>query len=119
MRRRCKFSSHETVAPDALYTERDYQWLHAQCAADLFSLLYIFSEGSGREYDGEEHSAAWEAMCWLMNQAVPGGLSHWETGGDEEAEQARDDIAGKMTPEQIEKAQALAQECIHNEYKGC
>ena len=42
-----------------------------------------------------------------------------EAGGDEAAEQARDSIAEKMTPEQIEKAQALAQECVRKEYKGC
>jgi hypothetical protein len=76
-----KSKSTETVAPDALDAERNDQWPHAQCAADLFSFLYIFSEGAGRGYDGEEHSATWEGMCWLMDQAVPDGLSHSEAVG--------------------------------------
>ena len=39
--------------------------------------------------------------------------------GDDDAREARDDIAGEMTTAQIEKAQALAQECVRKEYKGC
>ena len=37
----------------------------------------------------------------------------------EDAKKGRDLVAKKMTPAQIEKAQALAEECIRNEYKGC
>ena len=39
--------------------------------------------------------------------------------GVEDAKKGRDLVAKKMTPAQIEKAQALAEECIRNEYKGC
>ena len=31
----------------------------------------------------------------------------------------RDDVARKMTPTQIEKAQNLARECVRQECKGC
>ena len=31
----------------------------------------------------------------------------------------RDDVAKKMTPSQLEKAQDLARECVAKKYKGC
>ena len=39
--------------------------------------------------------------------------------GDEDAKVNRDIIAGKMTPEDISKAQALARECVAKNYKDC
>ena len=39
--------------------------------------------------------------------------------GDDDAREARDDIAKEMTAARIEKAEQLARECIRNEYKGC
>jgi TPR repeat protein len=39
--------------------------------------------------------------------------------GDEHSAEWRDEIALKMTPEAIEKAQAMAQECISSGYKSC
>jgi len=42
-----------------------------------------------------------------------------EANGDDDAREAKDDIAKKMTPAQIEKAEALAQECVRKEYQEC
>jgi TPR repeat protein len=39
--------------------------------------------------------------------------------GEENSAKRRDDIAAKMTREAIEKAQAMAQECISSGYKNC
>jgi len=39
--------------------------------------------------------------------------------GNDNARENRDIVAKKMTPEQIEKAQALAKECLRSKYKDC
>ena len=39
--------------------------------------------------------------------------------GDDDAREARDDIAKEMTADQIEKAEQLARECVRKGYKGC
>jgi TPR repeat protein len=39
--------------------------------------------------------------------------------GAESSPKKRDGIAAKMTPEAIEKAQAMAQECLNSGYKNC
>ena len=41
------------------------------------------------------------------------------SNGHEGAGESRDALAKKMTPALIEKAQALARECVRKEYKGC
>ena len=41
------------------------------------------------------------------------------SSGDTEALEARDRTAQRMTPSQIEKAQALARECVRKNYKRC
>ena len=41
------------------------------------------------------------------------------SNGAENAAQRRDEIAAKMTREDISKAQAMAQECMSSDYKNC
>ncbi len=41
------------------------------------------------------------------------------SNGDQDSAEGRDDLAEKMTPEQIIEAQKLARECLAKNYKGC
>ena len=39
--------------------------------------------------------------------------------GDKDAIENRDEVAGEMTPSQLEKAQDLARECARKKYEDC
>jgi uncharacterized protein len=39
--------------------------------------------------------------------------------GSEKGKENRDNVAKKMTAEQIAEAQKLARECVNKNYKGC
>ena len=41
------------------------------------------------------------------------------SSGDKDASDERDEVAKKMTPAEIAKAEKLASECVAKEYKGC
>ena len=41
------------------------------------------------------------------------------SSGDKDAIENRDEVAGEMTPSQLEKAQDLARECVRKKYKDC
>ena len=41
------------------------------------------------------------------------------SSGDKGAIENRDEVAGEMTPSQLEKAQDLARECVRKKYKDC
>ena len=41
------------------------------------------------------------------------------SSGDKDAIENRDEVAGEMTPSQLEKAQDLARECVLKKYKDC
>ena len=41
------------------------------------------------------------------------------SGGSKNSSKSRDNVAKKMTPYQVEKAQKLARECVRKRYKGC
>jgi TPR repeat protein len=41
------------------------------------------------------------------------------SNGDQKAGEYRDSLAKKLTPQQLERAQQLARECVAKDYKGC
>ena len=74
---------------------------HASAQTNL-GLMYVNGTGVLQDYIRAH-------MWWNIAAA----------NGHDAARKNRDIVAKKMTPEQIEKAQALAKECLRKDYKGC
>ena len=66
--------------------------------------------GSMYEYGMAIHQDYVKAHMWY-NIGASSGTDFYKM--------LRDDMAKKMTPSQIEKAQELARECVAKDYKGC
>ncbi len=71
-------------------------------AMGTLSVTYLLGRGVPKDYV--------EAYKW-------GNLA--AANGNEKAAKLRDNLAKKMTPSQIEKAQDLSRECVKKKYKGC
>ena len=69
-----------------------------------FYLGFMYEVGQGVTQDYVR------AHMWLNISAM---------AGNEKAKTARDIVAKKMTPTQIEKAQEMAQRCMKSNYKNC
>ena len=107
-------------------------------AQSLLGLMYDFGNGVPQDYK--------EAVKWYRLAAVQGDafaqsslgdiyrggvgvlqdniISHmWynigAANGDKVRSTNRDSLAKKMTPESVQKAQAMARECINSGYKKC
>jgi len=71
-------------------------------AQNNLGLLYLNGEGVTQSKTN--------AYMWLHNAASQGvRLAKW----------SQDELEKKMTPEQVEKAQALARKCLAKKYKNC
>ncbi len=87
----------EAVKWFRLASEQDFQWAQ-------FSLGVMYANGDGVPKDNVL------AYMWANLAAAK---------GDEEGIGLRDNMAKKMTSEQILEAQKLSRECIAKDYKGC
>lgn len=54
------------------------------------------------------------AYLWVSLAAV-----HMKGDEQKQAEENRNDVAGRMTPEQITEAKRLTQQCMERKFKGC
>ena len=54
------------------------------------------------------------AYLWVSLAAV-----HMKGDERKQAEENRDDVARRMTPEQIAEAKRLTQQCMERKFKGC
>ena len=106
-----------------------------------FYLASMFEDGKGVTQDhkeavkwytlsAEQGTAGAQNNLGVMYFRGQGGLiqdsiyAHiWSnlasSNGDKKGGENRDNMAKRMTPSQIEKAQDLARECVKKNYKGC
>ena len=71
-------------------------------AQNNLGLMYLHGEGVSQSKTN--------AYMWLYNAASQGvSLAKW----------SQDELEKKMTPEQVERAQALARKCLVSNYKDC
>jgi hypothetical protein len=54
------------------------------------------------------------AYLWVSLAAV-----HMKGDEQKQAEENRNDVTGRMTPEQIAEAKRLTQQCMAQKFKGC
>jgi hypothetical protein len=104
------------------------------------NLGYMYDEGTGVPQDDKAAFKWYKAAAEQGNAAAQNNLGYmykygegvpqgnvyahmWysisASSGETEALEARDRTAQRMTSSQIEKAQALARECVRKNYKGC
>ncbi len=86
-------------------------------AAELFRLAAEQGHATAQSLLGQSYSMGWGieknknlAHMWFNVAA---------SNGYKSAAKSRDRVARRMSPEQIEKAQDMARECIAKDYKGC
>jgi uncharacterized protein len=68
--------------------------------------LYFAGLGTTQDYV--------RAYLWVSLAAV-----HMKGDEQKQAEENRNDVAGRMTPEQITEAKRLTQQCMERKFKGC
>ena len=72
-------------------------------AQNNLGFMYVYGKGVLQDYI--------RAHMWFNIAA--------SSGGSKNSSKSRDNVAKKMTPSQVEKAQKLARECVRKKYKGC
>ena len=72
-------------------------------AQNNLGFMYVYGKGVLQDYV--------RAHMWFNIAA--------SSGGSKNSSKSRDNVAKKMTPSQVEKAQKLARECVRKKYKGC
>ena len=72
-------------------------------AQNNLGFMYVYGKGVLQDYV--------RAHMWFNIAA--------SSGGSKNSSKSRDNVAKKMTPSQVEKAQKLARECVRKRYKGC
>jgi len=72
-------------------------------AQNNLGFMYVYGKGVLQNYV--------RAHMWFNIAA--------SSGGSKNSSKSRDNVAKKMTPSQVEKAQKLARECVRKRYKGC
>ena len=72
-------------------------------AQNNLGFMYVYGKGVLQDYV--------RAHMWFNIAA--------SSGGRKNASKSRDNVAKKMTPSQVEKAQKLARECVRKRYKDC
>ena len=72
-------------------------------AQNNLGFMYVYGKGVLQDYV--------RAHMWFNIAA--------SSGGSKNSSKSRDNVAKKMTPSQVEKAQKLARECVLKRYKGC
>ena len=72
-------------------------------AQNNLGFMYVYGKGVLQDYV--------RAHMWFNIAA--------SSGGSKNSSKSRDNVAKKMTPSQVEKAQKLARECVRKRYKDC
>jgi len=95
----------EGIAPNYQVASKWYRLAAEQGNAEAqnnLGLMYLKGNGVSQSKTN--------AYMWLYNAASQGvRLARW----------SQDELEKKMTPEQVEKAQALARKCLAKNYKDC
>ena len=103
------YANGQGVPQDYAQARQWYEKAAAQgnaLAQNNLAELYFAGLGTTQDYV--------RAYLWVSLAAV-----HMKGEEQKQAEENRNDVAGRMTPEQIAEAKRLTQQCMALKFKGC